>query len=68
VVYGGMAALFTYLAFGLGVQSTWTPITFIAGGFFSALLQGDPQRKRGGKWPRSTVKRGRSGSRYRDAA
>jgi len=37
VVYGGMAALFTYLAFGLGVQSTWTPITFIAGGFFSAL-------------------------------
>ena len=23
-------------------------------------LQGDPQRKRGGKWPRSTAKRGRS--------
>ncbi len=37
VVFGGIAAIFAFLAYGLGVQSPWVPITFICGGFFSAL-------------------------------
>ena len=37
VVFAGLAALFAFLAYGLGVQSPWLPLTFIAGGFFSAL-------------------------------
>jgi len=37
LVFGVLAAVFAYLAFGLEVQSPWLPATFIAGGFFSAL-------------------------------
>ena len=36
-VFLGLAALFALLAWGLGVQSTWLPATFLCGGFFSAL-------------------------------
>ncbi|MEM6910881.1 MAG: sodium-translocating pyrophosphatase [Verrucomicrobiota bacterium] len=37
LVFGGFLLLFLVLAFGLGVQSKWMPLTFVAGGFFSAL-------------------------------
>ena len=36
-VFLGLALLFALLAYGLGVQNTWLPVTFLCGGFFSAL-------------------------------
>ncbi|NBB82250.1 MAG: sodium-translocating pyrophosphatase [Alphaproteobacteria bacterium] len=36
-VFVVVAALFAYLAYGLGVQNPWLPVTFVFGGFFSAL-------------------------------
>ena len=37
LVFVALALVFALLAFGFGVLSTWLPLTFIAGGFFSAL-------------------------------
>ncbi len=37
VVFGVLALLFAVLAYGFGVQNPWLPVTFICGGFFSAL-------------------------------
>ncbi|WP_295881082.1 sodium-translocating pyrophosphatase [uncultured Thiohalocapsa sp.] len=37
VVFAVVAAIFAYLAYGLGIQNPWLPITFVFGGFFSAL-------------------------------
>lgn len=37
IVFLAIAALFSYLAYGLGVQNEWLPITFLFGGLFSAL-------------------------------
>lgn len=36
-VFGSLALLFALLAYGLGVQNPWLPLTFPCGGFFSAL-------------------------------
>ena len=36
-VFLALAALFGVLAWGLGVQNSWLPVTFLCGGFFSAL-------------------------------
>lgn len=36
-VFTGLALLFAVLAFGTGLQSRWLPLTFLCGGFFSAL-------------------------------
>jgi K(+)-stimulated pyrophosphate-energized sodium pump len=36
-VFTLLAATFALLAWGFGVQNRWLPITFLAGGFFSAL-------------------------------
>ncbi|MCC5865997.1 MAG: sodium-translocating pyrophosphatase [Wenzhouxiangella sp.] len=33
----GLAVIFAVLAWGLGLQNRWLPLTFIAGGLFSAL-------------------------------
>lgn len=37
IVFTLVAAIFAFLAYGLQVQNPWLPITFIFGGFFSAL-------------------------------
>jgi K(+)-stimulated pyrophosphate-energized sodium pump len=37
LVFAIVAAIFAFLAYGLKVQSPWLPITFVFGGFFSAL-------------------------------
>jgi K(+)-stimulated pyrophosphate-energized sodium pump len=37
IVFAVVAGLFAALAYGFQVQNPWLPITFIAGGFFSAL-------------------------------
>ena len=37
VSFLGLAAVFAVLAWGLGLQNDWLPITFLAGGLFSAL-------------------------------
>ena len=37
LVFGGLAVVFAVLAYGLGVQNPWLPVTFVFGGFFSAL-------------------------------
>ncbi len=37
VVFVGLASVFAVLAYGFGVQNPWLPVTFICGGFFSAL-------------------------------
>ncbi len=37
LVFAGLAAAFTLLAFGWGMQSRWLPLLFVCGGFFSAL-------------------------------
>ena len=37
VVFAVVAGLFAYLAYGLGIQNVWLPVTFVFGGFFSAL-------------------------------
>ncbi len=37
LVFCVLAALFAVLAFGFDLQSRWLPLTFLAGGFFSAL-------------------------------
>ncbi|MFP4279090.1 MAG: sodium-translocating pyrophosphatase [Halochromatium sp.] len=37
VVFALVAGLFSYLAYGLEVQNPWLPVTFLCGGFFSAL-------------------------------
>ncbi|MBN2885646.1 MAG: sodium-translocating pyrophosphatase [Chromatiaceae bacterium] len=37
LVFIVLAALFAWLAYGLDLQSTWLPATFLCGGFFSAL-------------------------------
>jgi K(+)-stimulated pyrophosphate-energized sodium pump len=37
IVFALVAGLFAYLAYGLEVQNPWLPVTFLFGGFFSAL-------------------------------
>lgn len=37
IVFIILAALFSVLAFGFGVQNKWVPFAFLTGGFFSAL-------------------------------
>ena len=37
LVFGGLVVVFAVLAYGLGVQNPWLPVTFVFGGFFSAL-------------------------------
>jgi K(+)-stimulated pyrophosphate-energized sodium pump len=37
VVFAAVAGIFAWLAYGLGVQNPWLPVTFVFGGFFSAL-------------------------------
>ena len=37
LVFLGLAALFALLAYGFGLQSRWLPVTFLAGGLFSAV-------------------------------
>ena len=37
LVFAAVAGLFAFLAYGLGMQNPWLPITFVFGGFFSAL-------------------------------
>lgn len=37
IVFIILAALFSILAFGFGVQNKWVPFAFLTGGFFSAL-------------------------------
>ena len=37
VVFIGLASVFAVLAYGFGVQNPWLPVTFVCGGFFSAL-------------------------------
>jgi K(+)-stimulated pyrophosphate-energized sodium pump len=37
VVFATLAVIFAVLAYGFDLQSRWLPLTFIAGGFFSAL-------------------------------
>jgi K(+)-stimulated pyrophosphate-energized sodium pump len=37
VVFGVLALVFAVLAYGFGVQNPWLPVTFVCGGFFSAL-------------------------------
>ncbi len=37
IVFVILAALFSVLAFGFGVQNKWVPFAFLTGGFFSAL-------------------------------
>ena len=37
VVFAALAAVFAVLAYGFGVQNPWLPVTFVFGGFFSAL-------------------------------
>ena len=37
LVFGGLAVVFAVLAYGFGVQNPWLPVTFVFGGFFSAL-------------------------------
>ena len=37
VVFGVLAAIFAVLAYGFELQNPWLPVTFVCGGFFSAL-------------------------------
>ena len=37
LVFLVLAGIFAVLAYGFGVQNTWLPATFLAGGLFSAL-------------------------------
>ncbi len=37
IVFGVVAAVFAVLAWGFGLQDSWLPVTFVCGGFFSAL-------------------------------
>ena len=37
LVFCALAAVFAILAYGFGVQNPWLPVTFLFGGFFSAL-------------------------------
>jgi len=37
LVFVVVAAIFAFLAFGLGIQNPWTSVLFVFGGFFSAL-------------------------------
>lgn len=37
IVFGIFAIIFAFLSYGLNVQNNWLPITFVCGGFFSAL-------------------------------
>ncbi|MCG6940468.1 MAG: sodium-translocating pyrophosphatase [Thiohalocapsa sp.] len=37
LVFAVVAGIFAFLAYGLGVQNPWLPVTFVFGGFFSAL-------------------------------
>ena len=36
-VFIALAALFAFMAYGLGVQNPWVPFAFLTGGFFSGL-------------------------------
>ena len=36
-VFAGFAVLFAVMSWGLGLQNNWLPVTFLCGGFFSAL-------------------------------
>ena len=36
-VFAALAVLFAILAYGIAVQNPWLPLTFLCGGFFSAL-------------------------------
>ncbi|MBR1594904.1 MAG: sodium/proton-translocating pyrophosphatase, partial [Alloprevotella sp.] len=37
IVFIVLAALFAFMAYGLGVQNPWVPFAFLTGGFFSGL-------------------------------
>jgi K(+)-stimulated pyrophosphate-energized sodium pump len=37
LVFAVVAGIFAFLAYGLGIQNPWLPVTFVFGGFFSAL-------------------------------
>ena len=37
IVFVVLAALFAFMAYGLGVQNPWVPFAFLTGGFFSGL-------------------------------
>jgi K(+)-stimulated pyrophosphate-energized sodium pump len=37
IVFIAISAVFSFLAYGLGVQNPWVPVAFISGGFFSGL-------------------------------
>lgn len=37
LVFLCMVAIFSFMAFGLGIQNPWVPIAFLTGGFFSAF-------------------------------
>lgn len=37
IVFLIITAIFSFLAYGLGVQNPWVPFAFITGGFFSGL-------------------------------
>ena len=37
IVFIVLAALFSFMAYGLGVQNPWVPFAFLTGGFFSGL-------------------------------
>ena len=37
IVFAIITVIFSFLAYGLGVQNTWVPFAFITGGFFSGL-------------------------------
>ena len=37
VVFLALAAVFAFLAYGLGIQNGWVPFAFLTGGFFSGL-------------------------------
>ncbi|TVR37850.1 MAG: sodium-translocating pyrophosphatase [Bacteroidia bacterium] len=37
IVFLVITVIFSFLAYGLGVQNTWVPFAFITGGFFSGL-------------------------------
>ena len=37
IVFAVITVIFSFLAYGLGVQNTWVPFAFITGGFFSGL-------------------------------
>src|SRR5674476_165773 len=37
LVFLGMVAIFSIMAYGFEIQNPWVPVAFLSGGFFSAL-------------------------------